>query len=99
MSEQPTYLLAQLAIAEGKYGEAKRFLYDILFFNHKSALAYYELAQIYYREQDGDQAQSFERKAWQYLQNLDPNQLIDPFHQRTVQQLYDNINNRLALSS
>ncbi|WP_216700286.1 CheR family methyltransferase [[Leptolyngbya] sp. PCC 7376] len=99
MSEPPCYLLAQIAMIQGEKDEAKRILLQILFFNTEAALAYYDLAQIYYLENDGEHAQSLEQKAFALLQDLDLDQVLDPFRQYTVQQLYDEINVRQALIS
>ena len=98
-SELPCYLLAQMALIQGEPDEAKRILHQILFFNNEAALAYYDLAQLYYLDNDGDRAQSLEQKAFELLQDHDLDEVLDPFRQCTVQQLYDEINDRQALIS
>ena len=91
--------MAQIALIQGEPDEAKRILHQILFFNHEAALAYYDLAQLYYLDNDGDRAESLEQKAFELLQDLDLDLVLDPFRQCTVQQLYDEINERQALIS
>lgn len=87
----PYYLLAQIAEDQNHLNEAKRILRQVIYFDMKAVLAYYELAHIYRLEGNGDRAEKMERTALALLDDLPSDLILDPHSQRTAQQLRDEI--------
>ncbi|MGB2924650.1 MAG: CheR family methyltransferase [Limnothrix sp.] len=95
----PYYLLVKIAKDQDRLAEAKRHLRQILYFDANAALAYHELARIYYAENRGDRAQALERQAHRLLQHFEPDLILDPYRQLTVQQLRLEMEQSLMLTS
>lgn len=95
----PYYLMAYIAEARNRLGEAKLILRQILHFDAKAALAYYDLARIYYTEGDRDFARGLDCQAHKLLQGLDPDLVLDPYRQLTVQRLRLEMDRHLMLTS
>lgn len=95
----PYYLMASIAEARDRLGEAKLILRRILHFDAKAALAYHDLARIYYTEGQDDFSRDLDYQAHKLLQDLDAELVLDPYRQLTVQKLRLEMERHLMLTS